>query len=228
MNSPSTPISMHSAVSPLDSLPPVLLRSVQAVGDRLVSKSTQLIQDKTSNLSCLSDPRASITTTSSQVRCMAAALCLQLGPGWVAALWQQHFGEPEAAMLQFSNSQKRKHEKDCARKISQKYKRQRLTVHHGVSPTKSDHAYGDNAIQPDIEPTVLKSLCEDYLGRLTVSEKESADIATRTVLRAEDNTGEWELQRKGRLTASHFIVKRGASDHPPCVRKVTRYQGNKT
>ena len=240
MNSPSTPISensssgavsMRNAVSPLESLPPGLLRSVEAAGDRLVSKSAKLIQDKTTNLSeSFMSVRSKmdgskyynrIQSRSFQVWCMAAAVRLQLEPGWVAALWQRHFKEPEAEMFQFSNSRKRKHEKDCVKKISQKYKRQRLAVHHGVSPAQSDHTYGDNAIQPDVELTVLKSLCEDYFGR-TVSEKESADIATRTVLQAEDDTGEWELQRKGRLTASHFgeIAKRRASYTPLTTRLV--------
>ena len=46
-----------------------------------------------------------------------------------------------------------------------------------------------------------------------MSEEEAADIATKTTLQAKDDTGEWELQRKGRLTASHFaeVAKRRAS-----------------
>ena len=66
--------------------------------------------------------------------------------------------------------------------------------------SQPDHTYGTNSAEPDLEPTALKTLCKEYLGRLAVT----ADIATRTVLQAEDITGEWELQRKGRLIASHF------------------------
>ena len=169
-----------------------------------------------------------------QARCMAAAPRLQLGPGWVAELWQQHFGEPDAVMLQFSSSRKRKHEADCARKISQKYKRQRIAKYQGVSTAQPDCTYGKNAVEPDLEPAVLKSLCQDYLERLSVYKEQSADIAARTTLQDEDNTGEWELQRNGRLTASHFgeVAKRRVSYAPLTIRfvygksqetKATRY-----
>lgn len=65
-----------------------------------------------------------------------------------------------------------------------------------------------------------------------VSEKQYADIAARTVLQTEDITGEWELQRKGRLTASHFgeVAKKSSlctSHNPSPVWKVSRNEGKK-
>lgn len=149
---------------------------------------------------------------------MAAALRLQLGPDWVAKLWQRQFDNPDEVMLKFGRSRKRKHVNDCARKISDKYKRQRLAKRHQLTAVTSqpDHTYGKNSAEPDLEPTALKTLCKEYLGRLTVTEEQSAQIASRTVLQAEDITGEWELQRKGRLTALHFgeVAKRRAAYTP--------------
>ena len=214
--------------TPLDNFPPGLLRSLEAAGDRLVSKSVQLIQDKTTNLSeSYMSVRNKmdggkfynrIQSGSFQVRCMAAALRLQLGPDWVAKLWQRQFDNPDEVMLKFGRSRKRKHVNDCARKISDKYKRQRLAKRHQLTAVTSqpDHTYGKNSAEPDLEPTALKTLCKEYLGRLTVTEEQSAQIASRTVLQAEDITGEWELQRKGRLTALHFgeVAKRRAAYTP--------------
>ena len=112
--SSATQNSTNTEATCLESHPPGLLRSVEAAGDRLVSKSAQLIQDKTTNLSesfmsvqsKMDDGKFynCIQSGSFHVRCMAAALRLQLGPGWVGKLWERQFGEPTEVMLQFSRS----------------------------------------------------------------------------------------------------------------------------
>ena len=79
-------------------LPPGLLRGVDTIGDRLVTKAAQLVHNKTTNLCenymsirCKMDGGKffnRIQSGSFQHRCMAAALRVQYGPGWVAHVWQ--------------------------------------------------------------------------------------------------------------------------------------------
>ena len=81
--------------SPLDSLPPNFLHDVEAAGYRLVAKAEQLIQNKTTNISenfmsirCKMDGGKfynRIQSGSFQHHCMAAALCIQYGPGWTTS-----------------------------------------------------------------------------------------------------------------------------------------------
>ena len=47
-----------------------------------------------------------------QHRCMAAGLRLTLGPGWITETWKSLFGSYSNVMSTFSNTRKRKHEKD--------------------------------------------------------------------------------------------------------------------
>ena len=222
----------------LETLPPGLLRSVEAAGDRLVSKAAQLIQDKTTNMRSKMDGGKfynRIQSGSFQVRCMATALRLQLGPDWVATTWQRQFDDPDEVMVQFGRSRKRKHEVDSARKVTGKYNRQRLAKRYQITEVTSrvtsqpDHTYGKNSAEPDLEPAALKTLCKEYLGRLTVTAQQSTDVAARTVLQAEDITGEWELQRKGRLTASNFaeVAKRRAAYAPLTTRFLYKFRGTK-
>ena len=47
---------------------------------------------------------------------MAAAFCLQLGPGWVGKLWERQFGEPSEVML--FNSEDHENGKLCQKNLS--------------------------------------------------------------------------------------------------------------
>ena len=162
-----------------------------------------------------------IQSGSFQHRCAAAALRLQLGPGWVAELWKRRFGQPTVIQLQFAQTRKRKLELDCARKVTQKYKRRRFEARR-TGGAQQDASYGVDAAEPEVAPEILKSLCEDYLSRLQVSKVEATAIAERTALQADDDTGEWSKQRKGRLTASKFgeVARRRAAYAPLTIRYI--------
>ena len=152
-----------SASSQLRDLSSGLIQLVEAAGDRLVSKASQLIQHETTNLSeSFMSVRSKldggkfynrIQSGSFQHRCAAAALRLQHGPGWVAELWKRRFGQPTVIQLQFAQSRKRKLELDCARKVTEKYKRRSFEAKR-TGGAQQDTAYAVDAVQPE----VLKSL----------------------------------------------------------------------
>ena len=100
---------------------------------------------------------------------MAAALRVQFGSGWTASILNS-FGIHSTVCDEFTNSHKRKHDRDSARKISLKYKKQRLMTRYGQQTVKCspDSAYGSNPSEPDISCDELKRLCKEYLGRLQV------------------------------------------------------------
>ena len=91
---------------------------MESAGDRLLSKSSQLMGDHTTNLSENYMSLRSkmdggkfynrIQSGSFQNRCMAAALRLQIGPGWVSEFWRKNIGEPGEYQLKFMKSRKRK------------------------------------------------------------------------------------------------------------------------
>ena len=83
----------HFFTELLESIPSGLLKSVDTVGDRLVSKAVQLVQNKTNLSENFMFIRYKmdggkyfnrIQSGSFQHRCMAAALQVQHGPGWLA------------------------------------------------------------------------------------------------------------------------------------------------
>ena len=104
-----------------------------------------------------------------QHRSMAAALRVQFGAGWTTSILNS-FGIHSTLCDEFTNSRKRKHNRDSVRKISQKYKKQRLVARYGQQTVKSstDSSYGNNPVEPDIPPDELKRLCQEYLTRLQV------------------------------------------------------------
>ena len=212
-SSPSSTL-VETTPSVLDKLPPGLYRAIQNAGDRIVSKAAQLIQDETTNLS---ESYMSVRTKmdggktfnriqsgSFEHRCMAAALRLQLGPGWIGNLWQRRFGTVGSLyLLQLGNSRKRKHIQDMARKTTEKYKRQRMMKRVG-NTQRSDTSYGTNPVEPDVDQSELHRLCKEYVERLSVSPEEATNIAYKSRKQADDISGLWQSQRVGRITASHF------------------------
>ena len=191
----------------------------------MVNKAAQLIQHQTTNLSeSYMSVRSKldggkfynrVQSGSFQTRCTAAALRLQLGPGWAGEFWQRRIGTPNEVQIKLGLTRKRKHELDTSRKHTAQYKRQRL-LKRRKGTAQQDSTYGKDAAEPEVEPEVLKSMCEDYLTRLHVSSEEALGIAERTALQADDDTGEWITQRKGRLTSSRFgeVAKRRAALAP--------------
>jgi len=174
---------IHTTVGPLplDSLPPNFLHDVEAAGDRLVSKAEQLIQNKTTNITenfmsirCKMDGGKfynRIQSGSFQHRCMAAALRVQFGPGWTTPTLA-NFGIHSSICDNFTTTRKRKYDHDSARKISIKYKKQRLMARYGpqaVNSTGTDQTYGSNPVEPDVCADELKRLCQEYLARLQVA-----------------------------------------------------------
>lgn len=150
-----------------------------------------------------------IQSGSFKTRCTAAALQVQIGPGWASELWRRRLGQPNEVKVKLGLTRKRKLALDAIRKHTAQYKRQCFLARR-KSTAQQDSTYGKDAAEPEVEPEVLKSLCEDYLVRLQVSSEEVKAIAERTASQADDDTGEWMTQRKGRLTASRFgeVAKR--------------------
>lgn len=167
--------------SPLDKLPSNFLRDVEAAGDRLVAKAAQLVQNKTTNITenfmsirCKMDGGKfynRIQSGSFQHRSMAAALRVQNGPGWTTSILN-HLGLQSSICDKFTIGRKRKHDKDTARKILLKYKKQRLMTRYGQSTVNSspDTSYGSDPAEPDISANELKRLCQEYLTRLQVGD----------------------------------------------------------
>ena len=209
----------------LEQLPPGLLRAVDTLGDRLVKKAPQLVSNQTTNLcenfmSIRSKMDGGkffnrIQSGSFSHRSMAAALRIQCGSKWITHVWNSLFNSVGEILDKYSNRRKRKHQFDSARKVLQKYKKQRLITKLNKS-AKDNSAYGDTPAEPDIEEDELKRLCAEYVNRLEVTEQQQQDIAIRTVHQANDPTGEWKRQRHGRITASLFgkICRRKASFAP--------------
>lgn len=162
-----------------------------------------------------------IQSGSFKTRCTAAALRVQIGPGWASELWRRRLGQPNEVKVKLGLTRKRKLELDTIRKHTAQYKRQRFLARR-KSTAQQDSTYGKDAAEPEVEPEVLKSLCEDYLVRLQVSSEEVKAITERTASQADDDTGEWTTQRKGRLTASRFgeVAKRRAAYAPLTTRFV--------
>ena len=110
-----------------------------------------------------------IQSGSFQHRSMAAALRVQYGPGWTTSILNS-FGIHSTLCDEFTNGRKRKHNNDSARKVSLKYKKQRLMTRHYQQAVKSstDPSYGSNPAEPDIPADELKRLCQEYLIRIQV------------------------------------------------------------
>ena len=119
----------------LEGMPPVLLKSVDIVGDRLVSKAAPLVQNKTTNLSenfmsirCKMDGGKysnRIQSGSFQHRYMATALHIQHGSGLLVDVWKLAFSSNSDVLVMFSNNRKGQHTTDTAIKIKDKYTKQR-------------------------------------------------------------------------------------------------------
>ena len=110
-----------------------------------------------------------IQSGSFQHRSMAAALRVQHGPGWTTSILN-NLGVQSSICDKYTIGRKRKHDKDNARKILLKYKKQRLMTRYGQATLNSspDTSYGSDPAEPDISPDELKRLCQEYLARLQV------------------------------------------------------------
>ena len=219
---------MLSILELIDNLPAGLFRAVDTLGDRLVAKASQLISNKTTNIcenfmsiSCKMDGGKyfnRVQSGSFHHRCMAAALRVQCGPNWIAHVWKTLFHSVGETLNTGCNRRKRKLTLDNARKVLLKYKKRRLM--RKSKHLRDDASYGTNPVEQDISSDDLKRLCNEYLARLTVNEQQQQSIAIRTTAQANDPSGEWQRQRHGRLTTSHFgeICKRRANYAPLTIR----------
>ena len=125
---------------------------------------------------------------------MAAALKVQYGSGWKAAVLQFMVVRDD---LELSNQftirrkRKRKHNRDSARKVCLKYKKQRLEARYGSSRVNSpDTSYGSLPAEPDIPQDELFQLCLEYLGRLKKTARQIEAISKLTADQADDESGE--------------------------------------
>ena len=102
-----------------------------------MSKAAQLVHNKTTNICeifmsvcCKMDGGKffnRIQSGSFQHRCMAAALRVQYGSGWVAHIWRSLFHTASDIMDIHAAQRKRKHSLDSARKVTLKYKKTTIT-----------------------------------------------------------------------------------------------------
>ena len=69
-----------------------------------------------------------------------------------------HMGLQSSICDKFTIGKKRKHDKDTARKVLLKYKKQRLMTRYGQSTVNSspDTSYGSDPTKPDISADELK------------------------------------------------------------------------
>ena len=115
---------------------------------------------------------------------------------------------------QFTNRRKQKHVKNSAR--------QRLETCYGASVVNSpDSSYGSLPAEPDNDQDELFRLCREHLERLHKSPSEIKEISELTADQANDESGEWIMLHRERVTVSSFgsIVKR-RSPFAPLVSKL--------
>ena len=204
----------------IDDLPVNMLFELDRAGDRLINKASQLIDDETTNISeCYMSVRSKmdggkqinrIQSGAFQHRCMAAGLRLTLGPGWITETWKSLFGSCSNVMSTFSNTRKRKHEKDVKRKLTQTYKKARIEAkyHLGAAAT-TDSSYGPHATQPDTTTDEeLQKICNEYLTSIKLTQQQA--IALTNVDQDGSLNSTWQQARRCRLTSSSFgrVAKR--------------------
>ena len=84
------------------------------------------------------------------------------------AIWSRvddiSFGIQSTLCDKYTDSRKRKHDRDTALKITHKYNEQRLMTRYGQQTFKSlpDPSYSSNPAEPDVPVTELKHLCQKY------------------------------------------------------------------
>jgi len=113
-------------LSPLDKLPPNILHDAEVAGDRLVANKMTNITENFMTIRCKMDGGKyfnRIQPGSFQHHSMAAALHVQNGPSWTTSILNS-FAIHSTLRNEFTNRCKQKHDKDSARKISLKYKKQ--------------------------------------------------------------------------------------------------------
>jgi len=158
---------------------------------------------------------------------MAAALRVQHGTEWtIPVMHSMGITSGLEQLEKLTNRRKWKHDLDSARKVSLKYKKQRLEVRYGTSVADSspDSSYGSMPAEKDLDQDELLRLCRERLQRMKMSVEEINDIIKGTTDQAEDDSGEWFVLRQECVTASLFgeIIKRRSS-FVPLVKKI-RYK----
>ncbi len=92
--------------------------------------------------------------------------------------------------------------------------KQRLEARYDSSVVNSpDSSYGSLPAETDIPQIELFQLCLEHLERIRKTTKQIEEISEMTAEQADDESGEWMMLRRKRLTASSFgdIAKRRKS-----------------
>jgi len=157
-------------------------------------------------------------------RSMAAALRVQHGSNWtIPVLNSMGITSGLDQLEKVTNRRKRKHERDSARKLSLRYKKQRLAARYGPSEADSteDSSYGSNPAEVDVTQDELLRLCREHLQRMKMTVEELNGVIERTTEQAEDDSREWFVLRRERVTASSFgeVIKRRKS-FAPLVKRI--------
>ena len=108
-----------------------------------------------------------------------------------------------------ANKRTRQLASDTVRKQSAPYQIRRRSAKYSSNDSSAQHHYGVSAQQPDVSPTELKTLCDEYFRReINVSNLEIMKIERET--RDQADSSMWYHHRRLRLTASNFgmIAKR--------------------
>ena len=143
-----------------------------------------------------------IQSVSFNHQCMAAALSIHYGVKWMIHVWQSLFDSVGETLDTYSCRMKMKHTFDSAREVLQNYKKRQLSTK--LSKSTKDLTNGDAPAEPDIDKDELKSLCNEYISCLVVTEQQQQAIAIQTIYQADDPIGEWKRQWHGWVTASVF------------------------
>ena len=122
----------------------------------------------------------------------------------MSKLWLDNFGKPGKYQRLIGERRKRKLLLDCARKTTEKYRRQRIMNRLRLPISRPDNNYGSHPSEPDISDDELKQLCHEHIERLRVTQEEAKIISEKTADQSDDVDHMWEAQRRGRITASNF------------------------
>ena len=94
---------------------------------------------------------------------MAAAFRVQYGAGWTTSILNQ-IDIQSQLQDEYTKRRKQKCEHDNARKVCQKYKKQRLESHgHTCTDSSLDSLYGSTPAEPDIPEVELLRVCKEHL-----------------------------------------------------------------
>lgn len=135
-----------------------------------------------------------------QTRCAGAVISFNTGKLLSTVHRSTQNNTPRKALKKYEETICKKRERN---RVAQRKKKR-----HFAKFQPSDRNYGENAEQPDMDPTTFEMAKKTFLKNLEKTEEERAHITKQTILQSE--CGEWLELRRNFLTASNFgkVIKR--------------------